>query len=803
MELGHGGGTMAKKVNPVLPKNFNKIAFVGDTPDKQDENRNLPFGGNIGQKIFQPLLKSCGINFEDCLVDNLVRYRPEGNKFYLFETKRPELVAQGIAEMKALIDEYNPNVIVPLGGVPLKYITDVTGNIGDHRGSIYTSSGFEREYKVIPTFHPSYLASHYNDTVISAFDMKRIAEESLTPDINLPDRRYLLTPTFEEACENLENVLKHDYAGFDIETQKDGHINCYGFATDPLYAFCIPILCESGDYWTEAEEKEIWRLTSKILYSDNVCKVIHNMMFEGFMMDYYYDMKIRNVYDTMIGSHVLYPELPNSLAFATSIFTKEPYYKEEGKGDRKTRQDWEQHYKYNCKDNAVTLEIMHEMSRLITADELQHIFDEEMQSGFVAVQMSLDGICVDEQFRSDKRDEVQSKQDEAKDKLIELVGYDINPGSYKQVQKLLYDEMGLPKKYKKNAKGQQVVATDADALGELGFKFGNPELELIINYRKHQMDKSFYSYNVDTIDGKLRCSHNPAGQVGSRWSTSKTLASKVGRNVQNFPGHSKGQIVPDKGKILLEIDLEQAESRFVALYANCTSQLQIFEDGRDIHAITAAYLFPEKTVEECGKGTVERYLGKTMDHSGNYGVGGLKLARKIYKETSKTMETPIKLEASVVQGYIDGYHELYPEIKAKYWEDIKAELRDKSAGGGYSRTLTNVFGRKRHFWSRLEDPNTLFEALNYKPQSAVAMIINKVINRTYLELYDEGVRPLIHTHDGCLFEIPEDGYMEFAKKIFSYYEIPIEIGEHNTIIPADPEIGDRWSKEDMQPLKFD
>ena len=790
---------MSRKISPQLPnKNFNKIVLIGESPGKNEEIEGKPFVGASGTKILDPILKGAGIDRYECLIDNLVRYRPDGDRFEVFEEKRPELLVEGLREMQALVDEYNPNIIVALGAKPLQYLTGVKGAISTHRGSVLPSIGFKRQYKVLATFHPAYIVRNYDDSAIALYDMRRVYEESKFPEIIYPNRNYCVNPTFQEVMNFFDRLDNAFEVSFDIETQRNNHISCFGFALSPEEAICVPIVCERGHYWGEEEEAIIWKRLASVLANRKICKIIHNFMFEGYMLEYYYDMEIINVFDTLVASHVLYPEFPHSLAFMTSILTKEPYYKDEGRGEKKTREDWTRHYIYNAKDCVTTFEIKIELLIRLTEENLLEVLSEEMSNALYATRMQYDGICVDKKFREEKLVESIKQQAEAKRNLIDIVGHDINPGSTVQLKKLLYEDLKLPKQYKTNTKGSMALTTDVDALNDLGFKFDLKELQLILSYRKHQTNKSFFNYQLDDTDGKVRISHNPAGQEGARWSTSKN-PSGFGRNLQNLPKEARGQIVAQDGCYLLEIDLEQVESRFVAYYSDCTDQIQIFIDKRDIHAITAAYIF-QKPIEECGKGTIERYLGKTANHSSNYGIGGTKFVRKIYKDTSTHLSSPIRLTPKEGQKLINGYHELYPEIKGTFHMGIQNELRTRNKYGTYCRTLTNAFGRKRHFWGRLDDANLLFEAYNYKPQSGTAMIINKVINSTNDNLYDEGVRTLLHTHDGCLFQIPKTDYMNYIHEIYSYFNIPITIGRHTIAMPAEISMGERW--EHLEEVKL-
>jgi hypothetical protein len=183
----------------------------------------------------------------------------------------------------------------------------------------------------------------------------------------LPKRTYYIRPTFEQVKEWEEILCAAEYVSCDIET-KYGHVACVGFADSADRAFCIPFIAHGGHYWDDQTvEAAVWRAVYNILAAPSK-KIFQNGLFDLSRLSAM-GMRVKNVWhDTMLGHALLYPELEKSLAVQTSLYTREPYYKAEGKTALNVKSDkaWgagqkdDQLWIYNCKDCAVTWEICFE-----------------------------------------------------------------------------------------------------------------------------------------------------------------------------------------------------------------------------------------------------------------------------------------------------------------------------------------------------------------------------------------------------------------------------------------------------------
>ncbi len=126
-----------------------KLMFVGEGPGELEDNSGRPFVGRAGELLNRIIKNVLMLKREDVYIANIVKCRPPKNRAPTYEEAvscRPFLMRQ--------IDIVKPDIIVALGATSYSYLTgDLDAKITRVRGEIVEFSS----YKVMPTFHPSYL----------------------------------------------------------------------------------------------------------------------------------------------------------------------------------------------------------------------------------------------------------------------------------------------------------------------------------------------------------------------------------------------------------------------------------------------------------------------------------------------------------------------------------------------------------------------------------------------------------------------------------------------------------------------
>lgn len=827
-----------KKYVPGIGPRDAKIVIVGEAPGANEEKSGVPFIGYSGQLLRESLLKN-GVNPDHCFITNTCKYRPPGNDIMKFiKKKKGELIPNaevitGISELYSDLAEIEPNVIVPLGNIALWSLTGFTA-ITKRRGSIYEvqpntalfkhmlaaiGDGFLDSFariqgcKVIPTVHPAAVQRDYSLKPIFELDLGRIAKESAHPRVDLPQRTYYLDPDEHIAHRLASELLASDQISIDIETVGQ-QLYCVGFSCDPKWALVLRV-------------DAVWKMgLIRQLCGSNIPKTFQNGLFdvpfflkeEGIVVSNY-------AYDTMFAQHCAYPEFKKGLDFQASIYTREPYYKDEGKDwNPRDASDVERFLTYNGKDVCVTLEIAKEQQ----ADELQDPgvrseFEHIMAQTPSIIDMMVNGIRVDtevlEKLRTEsetRRQELQEALDKAvlgdlverskktKDpkrradiiafanKVAKGVGTEkggLNVMASQDVAKYLYEIRGI--KPKKNRKSGSVTTAE-DALKELYGETGDPIVLTLVSIRKERkLLSSYLNLKVDSA-GYTYFSINPVGTKTHRWSVSKNIHG-YGFNMQTPPQHIRKIFIPEPGFVFAYLDLSQVEDRIVTYLANVEAKIHAFENGIDVHALTASKIF-EKTMEEVlaehkewgqkhQKPGPMRFLGKQSNHAFNYEEGPIQFYMSINKKADETGVRITRKQAFMIR---ERHLTTYPEIEANYWSEIQNQLRR-------TRTLVNPFGWKRVFHGRL-DSNTFRDAYSWIPQSVAPRIVDTgmIEIRNDKTLRKENVRVMLQMHDALLIQMPEDGAEEIVEICKKHMDIPVPIGEREIHIPVDSKFGKSW-----------
>lgn len=450
-----------------------RILIVGEAPGEQEYEQLRPFVGMSGDLLMQVLARN-GVNRDEVRLANLAHHRPFQNKFEkLIGT---QVLKDSIRDLYAYIETYRPTVIAACGAFPLMFLTGKKG-IKKWRGSILSYINDET-IKVIPTFHPSAVLRDRGLYPTFDIDIKRIISDSKFPEKQLPVRRYITDPRGLDLEEWTEKLCASKFLACDIETvKKSKFILCVGFSPSPEVGVCIVPTHPEG---RRAIERILMSDASKIfqfgtfdtLQLQDNGYTIHDPLAAQLDRPYYWD--------TLIAQHCQVSELPRSLEYLTSIYTREPYYKTEGRGtipdDSKgwsTKTDKHLLYEYNCKDTCTTYEIFEQQKIEILErnqygewrdPDLVGTFDFEMSMLDTAHHISQAGLPIDVQRRELLQSVLLKKWGTKQFILDRMVGFETNVRSPK-LKNILYDKdkLGLPTR--RNRKGG--ITTDEDAIVSL------------------------------------------------------------------------------------------------------------------------------------------------------------------------------------------------------------------------------------------------------------------------------------------------------------------------------------------------
>lgn len=377
------------------------------------------------------------------------------------------------------------------------------------------------------------------------------------------------------------------------------------------------------------------------------------------------------------------------------------------------------------------------LSRLLRENsQYSLLLDIEIPLARVLGDMENEGFLVDADGIKKYGDELSSRISDIEKRIYELVGYEFNLNSPKQLGVALFEKLGLPAK-KKTKSG---YSTNAEVLESL--RFAHPAVGLLLEYRQLAKLKSTY------CDGLLKV----VGEDGRIHSTFNQAETRTGRlsstepNLQNIPVRSEeGRqfrrfFKARKGYVLCDADYSQIELRVLAHVADDKNMISAFKSGTDIHTVTASEVFsiPIDMVTP-----TMRSHAKAVNFGIVYGIGAFSLAKDI------------GVTRAEADRYIKGYLATYPQV-----DEYMKRVIDDAKRDGY---VTTMFGRRRYL-PELSAPNAVIRsfgervARNAPIQGAAADIIKIAMIRVSDRLAAEGLdaRLILQVHDELIVEAREE-----------------------------------------------
>lgn len=807
-----------------------KLAAVGEAPGADEERLGRPFAGASGQMV-DDLLSQHGLPRNQVYVTNVCKIRPPGN-----DIKELHLLGKSIndfiPQLQEEIRQLNPNAILAFGNTALQALTGYHG-IEKYRGSIMPCNF--HSCKVIPTIHPASILHaesdgrmrSWKDLIYIGWDVARAIKESMKEEYE-PVSRNLLVCRSALNLDRFIRLYRGPYVSVDIETFKTIPI-CIGLAFDSHNAISIPFFNFAQDKlnpdgMTRSDVISCWQMVAEILYDLEIAKIGQNFKFDQRLLmncrndEVPFGLKVNSFFfDTMLAFRTLYPELPATLQFQTSVLTEEIYYKDEGKEYNPKKDKFERLLLYNAKDAAVTFEVFEkEFGELENRGLTEFFFNRVMPLHHFYSRVEQRGIKRDNSQKLFLERKYRAREKELQDELNNLTSYytdepiKVNSnGARGDVPKLLFGLMKVP--VRKDTSEQSLDALMRNAVKD-------PEkkriIQLILEIRK--VKKTIGTYIDHEVDyrGRTLTGVRIALETG-RTSTGilkpPVSTESMGLAFQTITKHGdvgsdiRSMFVPDDGYILMEPDLQAAEARVVAILAKDEKLLKIFKYDLDIHRITAAWmdylsiaeldeffdcedesriLVLRESISKKLKIAIDdesRQIGKKFRHAGHYAMGKKEASRQVGFSEWRCGQI------------LEKFHGTNPKIRNVFHHDIREALQNNN------RILTSPHGRQRQFFNKWGDE--LFkEAYAQIPQSTVSDHLK--FQAQVIEHRAPWIQMLSESHDSFLAQVPKSHVNEAVKIIKEELEVPINfekcsLSRGELTIPCEIKIGEK-SWENME-----
>ncbi|MFJ2760019.1 DNA polymerase I [Streptomyces prasinus] len=361
--------------------------------------------------------------------------------------------------------------------------------------------------------------------------------------------------------------------------------------------------------------------------------------------------------------------------------------------------------------------------------------DMELPTSILLARMERHGIAADRAHLESMEQMFAGAVQQAVQEAHAAAGHEFNLGSPKQLQEVLFGELGLPKT-KKTKTG---YTTDADALAWLAGQTDNELPVIMLRHREQAKLRVTVEGLIKTIaaDGRIHTTFNQTVAATGRLSSTDP-------NLQNIPVRTdegrairRGFVVGEGFESLLTADYSQIELRVMAHLSEDAGLIEAFTSGEDLHTTAAAQVF---AVERSAVDAEMRRKIKAMSYGLAYGLSAFGLSQQL------------NIEAAEARALMDAYFERFGGVR-----DYLRRVVDEARATGYTATL---FGRRRYLPDLNSDNRQRREAaermaLNAPIQGTAADIVKIAmlnVDRALREA-DLASRMLLQVHDEIVLEI--------------------------------------------------
>jgi DNA polymerase I len=361
--------------------------------------------------------------------------------------------------------------------------------------------------------------------------------------------------------------------------------------------------------------------------------------------------------------------------------------------------------------------------------------DVELPLVFVLADMEQAGIAVDVDHFAGMSASLGGEVKAAEQAAFAVVGHEFSLRSPKQLQEVLFTELGL----RKTKRIKTGYTTDSEALTSLLAETGHPVLEHLLKHRDVDKLKGMVDLLIESIasDGRIHTTYNQTIAATGRLSSEKPNLQNIPIRTQEGRRIREGFIVGPGYECLLTADYSQIELRIMAHLSGDAALAAAFGSGHDFHAATAASVFgvdPQQVTTDL------RSRIKAMNYGLAYGLSVYGLSQQLH------------VSADEARGFMEEYFKQFGGVR-DYLQEVVARARTN----GYTQTM---LGRRRYLPDLTSDNRQRREmaermALNAPIQGSAADIIKIAMLSTQKQIAAAGLRSrmLLQVHDELLFEV--------------------------------------------------
>ena len=557
---------------------------------------------------------------------------------------------------------------------------------------------------------------------------------------------YKLVENVEDAQKLCDFLLTKQFLSLDTETTSTNAIDAelvgLSFSVKEKEAWYVAV---------PANREEALRIVNifKPLYENpEILKIGQNIKYDLEVLAHYGIELKGELWDTMIAHYLIQPELHHNMDYMAEVYLNyQTIHIDELIGPRgknqKSMRDLSptQVYEYAAEDADITLRLKNALEPKLKEAGVEHLFYEiEMPLVRVLAEMEMNGVLIDTDSLKETSELFTSRLKELEQRIYELAGEEFNIASPKQVGDILFGKLQIIEKPKKTKTGQYV--TNEETLQTLRTKH-----EIVEKILEHRGLKKLMGTYVDALPKLI----NPrTGHIHTSFNQTITATGRLSSsdpNLQNIPirGEDGKEIrkafIPEPGCQFFSADYSQIELRVMAHLSEDENMIEVFREGKDLHAATAATIY-KKDISEVSRDE------RTKSKRANFGI--------IYGITVFGLAERLEIDRGEARQLIDGFFQTFPQVH-DYMERSKEIVRQK----GYAET---VFHRRRYL-PDIHSHNATVRgfaernAINAPIQGSAADIIKVAMVRIYRRMKAEGLKSkmILQVHDELNFSVvPEE-----------------------------------------------
>ena len=605
-----------------------------------------------------------------------------------------------------------------------------------------------------------------------------LSENSSFETLKSTPHNYKLVENQEDLKKLCDYFFTKQILSLDTETTSTSAIDAelvgLSFAVKEFEAFYVPI---------PANREEALKIVNifKPLYEDpKILKVGQNLKYDlEVLRNYGIELKGK-MWDTMIAHYLIQPELRHNMDYMAEIYLNyqtihiDELIGPKGKNQKSMRSLLpSQVYEYAAEDADITLRLKNKLEPELKKYDCEKLFYEiEMPLVPVLAEMEMNGVCLDTQSLAETSKQFTNRMNEIEARIFELAGQQFNIASPKQVGEILFDKLKIVEKAKKTKTGQYV--TSEEVLQQLKNKH-----EIVADILEHRGLKKLIGTYIDALPKLI----NPrTGHIHTSFNQTITATGRLSSsdpNLQNIPirGEDGKEIrkafIPEPGCLFFSADYSQIELRVMAHLSQDPQMIEVFREGKDLHAATAANIY-KKPIAEVTRDE------RTKSKRANFGI--------IYGITVFGLAERLDIPRDEAKMLIDGYFETFPQVY-NYMEKSKEVARQQ----GY---VTTLFGRRRYL-PDINSHNATVRgfaernAINAPIQGTAADIIKVAMIHIFQRFKAEGIKSkmILQVHDELNFSVLPEEKEKVEQIVIEEMQNAFQMA---VPLVADSGFGDNW-----------